>query len=84
MPKPNKTARAPLLWLLPVLMLTACATKLQPTPPPVVGEKPKATVLPASIYEIAPPPSGTYFDKLTAWRKSSRDRLSSTPIKSEP
>ena len=81
MHKPNKTVFAPLLWLLPVLMLTACAARLQPTPPPLVGEKPRATALPASVSSIEPPPSGAYWARLTAWRETLRQQLNSTPTK---
>ena len=80
---PRKNA-AKLALLLPLLMVTACGSRPQSSPPPVVGEKPTAQPLPSSIAGIAPPPSGYYWNKLTARRKSSQAQLNSTPMKSEP
>ena len=65
MPMPNKNVPVLLLWLLPLLMVSACATRSEPLPPPVVGEKPKALPMPSSIADIDPPPSGSYTTKLT-------------------
>ena len=84
MPMQNKNVPVRLLWLLPLLMVSACATRSEPLPPPVVGEKPKALPLPSAIAEIEPPPSGHYLARLTAWRKNSQERLNSTPTKSAP
>lgn len=84
MPMPNKNVPVLLLWLLPLLMVSACATRSEPLPPPVVGEKPKALPMPSSIADIDPPPSGSYTTKLTDRRKSSQARLRSTPTKSAP
>ena len=83
MPMHNKNVPVLLLWLLPLLMVSACATKSPSSPPPVVGEKPTAQPLPSSVAEIAPPPSGFYMEKLTARRKRSQELLNSTPMKSE-
>ena len=84
MPTPNKRNAARLLWLLPLLMASACATRSPSSPPPVVGEKPTAQPLPSSIAGIAPPPSGFYTEKLTARRKRSQELLNNTPMKSAP
>ena len=84
MPMQNKNVPALLLWLLPLLMVSACATRSEPLPPPVVGEKPTAQPPPSSIAGIAPPPSGFYMEKLTARRKRSQELLNSTPMKSAP
>ncbi len=78
---PNKNAGALLLWLLLSVTVSSCATKSASLPPPVVGEKPKASPLPSEIANIEPPPSGSYTTKLTDRRKSSQARLKSTPTK---
>ncbi|RYH56651.1 MAG: hypothetical protein EON54_12195 [Alcaligenaceae bacterium] len=80
----NKNAGALLLWLLLSVTVSSCGTKSASLPPPVVGDKPTALPLPSEIANIEPPPSGSYTTKLTARRKSSRERLSGTPMKSEP
>ncbi len=84
MPMQNKNVPALMLWLLPLLMVTACATRSEPSPPPVVGEKAKALPLPSAIANIEPPPSGHYMQLLTDRRKNSQKLLSSTPTKSAP
>ena len=84
MPMQNKNVPALLLWLLPLLMVSACATKSEPSQPPVVGQKPKALPLPSAIAEIEPPPSGHYTKLLTDRRETSRQRLKSTPTRSAP
>ena len=84
MPTLPKKNAALLALLLPLLTVSGCASKSPNTPPPVVGEKPTAQPLPSSVAEIAPPPSGHYLAKLTAWRKNSQERLNSTPMKSAP
>ena len=84
MPTLPKKSAALLALLLPLLMASGCANKLQSSPPPVVGEKPTAQPLPSSIAEIEPPPSGFYTEKLTARRKRSQELLNSTPMKSVP
>lgn len=84
MPMQNKNVPVLLLWLLPLLMVSGCASKSQNLQPPVVGEKPKALPLPSSIAGIAPPPSGFYTEKLTARRKRSQELLRSTLMKSAP
>lgn len=81
---PPKKSAVLIALLLPLLMASGCATKSQPLPPPVVGEKPTAQPLPSNVAAIAPPPSGYYWEKLTNWRKSLQTRLSSMPVKSEP
>lgn len=82
MPMQNRNVPARLLWLLPLLMVSACASKLPSSPPPVVGEKPRVLPLPSAIAEIEPPPSGYYWSKLTAWRKDSQELLKSMQTKS--
>jgi len=84
MPMQNKNVPVLLLWLLPLLMVSGCANRSPNTPPPVVGEKPTAQPLPSSVAGIAPPPSGTYWARLTDWRKRSQELLNSTPMKSAP
>ena len=84
MPMQNKNVPVLLLWLLPLLMVIACATRSEPLPPPVVGEKPKTLPLPSAIAEIEPPPSGHYTKLLTDRRESSRQLLKSMPTKSVP
>ena len=84
MPMQNKNVPVLLLWLLPLLMVSGCANKSLNTPPPVVGEKPIAQPLPSSVAGIEPPPSGTYWARLTDWRKRSQELLNSTPMKSAP
>ena len=84
MPTRPKKDTALLALLLPLLMVSGCANKSLNTPPPVVGEKATAQPLPSSIAGIAPPPSGHYLAKLTAWRKRSQELLNSTPMKSAP
>ena len=84
MPMQNKNVPALLLWLLPLLMVSACATRSEPLPPPVVGEKPRLLPLPSAIAEIEPPPSGHYTKLLTDRRETSRQRLKSTPTRSAP
>lgn len=84
MPMQNKNVPVLLLWLLPLLMVSACATRSEPLPPPVVGERPKALPLPSAIAEIEPPPSGHYTKLLTDRRESSRQLLKSMPTKSVP
>ena len=84
MPTMPKKSAALLALLLPLLMVSGCASKSPNLPPPVVGEKPKALPLPSSIAGIEPPPSGTYWGKLTDWRKHSQERLRSTLMKSAP
>ena len=84
MPMQNKNVPVLLLWLLPLLMVSACATKSEPSQPPVVGQKPKALPLPSAIAEIEPPPSGHYTKLLTDRRESSRQLLKSMPTKSVP
>lgn len=84
MPITLKKSAVSLALLLPLLMASGCATRCEPTPPPVVGEKPTAKPLPSSVAGIEPPPSGTYWEKLTARRKRSQELLSSTPMKSAP
>ena len=84
MPMQNKNVPVLLLWLLPLLMVSGCASKSPTTPPPVVGEKPSAQPLPSSVAGIEPPPSGFYMEKLTARRKRSQELLNSTPMKSAP
>ena len=84
MPMPPKKSAALLTLLLPLLMAIGCANKSPNTPPPVVGEKPTAQPLPSSIVGIEPPPSGTYWARLTGWRKRSQELLNSTPMKSAP
>lgn len=84
MPTLPKKSAALLALLLPLLMVSGCATRSEPTPPPVVGEKPTAQPLPSSIAEIEPPPSGSYWARLTDWRKRSQELLNSTPMKSAP
>lgn len=84
MPITLKKSAASLALLLPLLMVSGCATKCEPTPPPVVGQKPTAQSLPSSVAGIEPPPSGTYWERLTAWRKRSQELLNSTPMKSAP
>ena len=74
MPMQNKNVPALLLWLLPLVMVSACATKSEPLPPPVVGEKPRPLPLPSAIAEIEPPPSGHYTKLLTDRRESSRQQ----------
>ena len=81
LPKKNAVLLA---LLLPLLMVSGCATKSPSSPPPVVGEKPTTQPLPSSVAEIAPPPSGTYWARLTDWRKRSQELLNSTPMKSAP
>ena len=83
MPTMPKKSAALLALLLPLLMVSGCASKSPNLPPPVVGEKPKALPLPSSIAGIEPPPSGFYTEKLTARRKRSQELLNSTPMKSE-
>lgn len=84
MPMQNKNVPALLLWLLPLLMVSACATRSEPSPQPVVGEKPRPLPLPSAIAEIEPPPSGHYTKLLTDRRETSRQRLKSTPTRSAP
>ena len=84
MPTLNKRNAVLLVLLLPLLMVSGCASKSQNLQPPVVGEKPKALPLPSSIAGIEPPPSGFYTEKLTARRKRSQELLNSTPMKSAP
>ena len=84
MPTLNKRNAVLLVLLLPLLMVSGCASKSQNLQPPVVGEKPKALPLPSSIAGIEPPPSGFYTEKLMARRKNSQERLNSTPMKSAP
>ena len=84
MPMQNKNVPVLLLWLLPLLMVSGCASKSPNLPPPVVGEKPKAQPLPSSIAGIEPPPSGFYTEKLMARRKNSQELLRSTLMKSAP
>ena len=84
MPTLNKRNAVLLVLLLPLLMVSGCASKSQNLPPPVVGEKPKAQPLPSSVAGIAPPPSGFYMEKLTARRNRSQELLNSTPMKSAP
>ena len=84
MPMQNKNVPVLLLWLLPLLMVSGCASKSPTTPPPVVGAKPSAQPLPSSVAGIAPPPSGFYTEKLTARRKRSQELLNNTPMKSAP
>ena len=84
MPMQNKNVPVLLLLLLPLLMVSGCASKSQNLQPPVVGEKPKALPLPSSIAGIEPPPSGFYTEKLMARRKNSQELLSSTLMKSAP
>lgn len=82
MKRSSKTVSVLLPWLLPLLMVSACASKSVTSPPPVVGEKPRPSPLPSQIAEIEPPPSGSYMKKLTDRRKSSLERLSNTQMKS--
>ena len=84
MPMLNKRNAVLLALLLPLLTVSGCANRPPNTPPPVVGEKPKAQPLPSSVAEIAPPPSGFYTEKLMARRKNSQELLRSTPMKSAP
>ncbi len=84
MPMPPKKSAAFLTLLLPLLMAIGCANKSPNTPPPVVGEKPTAQPLPSSIVGIEPPPSGTYWARLTGWRKRSQELLNNMPMKSAP
>ena len=84
MPMQNKNVPALLLWLLPLLMVSACATKSEPSQPPVVGQKPKALPLPSAIAEIEPPPSGHYTKLLTDRRESSRQQLKNILTRSAP
>ncbi len=84
MPMPPKKSAALLTLLLPLLMAIGCANKSPNTPPPVVGEKPTAQPLPSSIVGIEPPPSGTYWARLTGWRKRSQELLNNMPMKSAP
>ena len=84
MPTLPKKSAALLALLLPLLMVSGCASKSLNTPPPVVGEKQTAQPLPSSVAEIAPPPSGFYTEKLTARRKRSQELLNNTPMKSAP
>ena len=84
MPMPPKKSAALLTLLLPLLMAIGCANKSLNTPPPVVGEKPTAQPLPSSVAGIAPPPSGTYWARLTGWRKRSQELLNNMPMKSAP
>ena len=84
MPMLNKRNAVLLALLLPLLMVSGCASKSQNLRPPVVGEKPKALPLPSSIAGIEPPPSGFYTEKLMARRKNSQELLNSTPMKSAP
>ena len=84
MPTLNKRNAVLLALLLPLLMVSGCATKSPSSPPPVVGEKPTAQPLPSSIAGIEPPPSGFYTEKLMARRKNSQDLLRSTLMKSAP
>ena len=84
MPMQNKNVPVLLLWLLPLLMVSACATRSEPLPPPVVGEKPKALPLPSAIAEIEPPPSGHYTKLLTDRRESSRQQLKNILTRSAP
>ena len=84
MPTLPKKSAVLLALLLPLLTVSGCASKSLNTPPPVVGEKPKALPLPSSIAGIEPPPSGFYTEKLTARRKRSQELLNSTPMKSAP
>jgi hypothetical protein len=84
MPTLNKRNAVLLALLLPLLMVSGCAHKSSNTPPPVVGEKPKALPLPSSIAGIEPPPSGFYTEKLMARRKNSQELLRSTLMKSAP
>jgi len=84
MPLQNKNVPVLLLWLMLLLTASGCATKSDPLPPPVVGEKPKALPLPSSIAEIEPPPSGHYMKLLTDRRENSRRLLKGTQMKSEP
>lgn len=74
-----KNARPALLMLAAALLTTACATPSGTLP--VVVSGPDLTQLPAEVKEIDPPPSGYYSKKLTDWRESSLQRLSSTPAK---
>ena len=84
MPTLNKRNAVLLALLLPLLMVSGCASKSQNLPPPVVGEKPKAQPLPSSIAGIKPPPSGFYTEKLMARRKNSQELLRNTLMKSAP
>ena len=84
MPTLPKKSAVLLALLLPLLMVSGCASKSQNLQPPVVGEKPKAQPLPSSVAGIAPPPSGYYTEKLTARRKNSQELLNSTPMNSAP
>ena len=84
MPTLNKRNAVLLVLLLPLLMVSGCATKSPSSPPPVVGEKPTAQPLPSSVAGIEPPPSGFYTEKLTARRKRSQELLRSTLMKSAP
>ena len=84
MPMQNKNVPVLLLWLLPLLMVSACATRSEPSRPPVVGEKPKALPLPSAIAEIEPPPSGHYTKLLTDRRESSRQQLKNILTRSAP
>ena len=84
MPMLNKRNAVLLALLLPLLMVSGCASKSQNLQPPMVGEKPKALPLPSSIAGIEPPPSGTYWARLTDWRKRSQELLNSTPMKYAP
>ena len=84
MPTLNKRNAVLLVLLLPLLMVSGCASKSQNFQQPVVGEKPKAQPLPSSVAGIEPPPSGFYTEKLTARRKRSQELLNSTPMKSAP
>ena len=84
MPTMPKKSAALLALLLPLLMVSGCASKSQNLQPPVVGEKPKALPLPSSIAGIEPPPSGFYTEKLMARRKNSQELLNNMPMKSAP
>gem|GEM_PF-6039023 len=63
-------------WLLLPLMASGCATNLPPSPPAVTPPE-----IPSMPAVAEPPPSGSYWQRLTDWRESLRQRLSSTPAR---
>ncbi|MDF3019356.1 MAG: hypothetical protein K0Q92_659 [Steroidobacteraceae bacterium] len=64
----NVSLRSMALAGLMPLLLAACATNSQPTPP-VVVEPVKLTPLPASVREIDSRSSEAYLQKASSWRQ---------------
>ena len=79
----NRLTRATLSFALSVLAVTGCATTPRPSPPDGVTPA-KLAPLSSKELAIAPPPSGTYSQRLTALRERWSTQLNATPTKPAP